>query len=512
MFPGRLQDHWSGIGEIGELSGEANTSVNASAEVRDRLIEALRLDLIGPRPRDEALHHERLPQAPSRWYLTGFLAPTGAPDAQRAQDAEEELDEPSEPTQGGDDASAPERGSSKRVYLPSSMGLSALADAAAKRLRIALSWGDYTPDEEIAGDAIDVSDEPGGQASAGTARRRFAPWVRRPCAATVDVDLESVPVGTPVPFDVPESTGLGLVCLVRPTRVRGTEGNLDARAISLFVVNRRRPAEDDDVQDTAFAFQVEMTLEADRPFVPRYDPRGLDSDDWDERLGDLHYRDVAEYAVGHNVSVRAETTDGKCRRVQTEWMPHAAVERVEPSHIPGIEFGMEALGSLRDAADAKRSLGPLVSAYRDWIEGQREHAQSFSDRRREVAEELVSRATRTAGRIQAGIDLLEDPELLDAFRIANRAMAAAARRRKAQEDGLAPEATEAPAWRPFQLAYILMNLRGIAEPTHVEREIVDLLFFPPGVARRRPISVWRRSRWSFAGCATPTPCTAASRC
>ena len=458
----------------------ANTSLNESAEVRGRLIDALRLDLIGPDPRDDNLQHERLPHAPSRWYLTGFLAPTGAPDAQRAQDAEEELDEPAEPTQGGDDASAPERGSSKRVFLPSSMGLSALAAAAAKRLRIALSWGDYTPEEETASDAVDVSEEPGGEASAGTARRRFAPWLRRPYAATVDIDLESVQGGTPVRIEVPESGGLEIVCLVRPTRVRGTQGSLDTRAISLFVVNRRPPVEDDDVQDTAFAFQVELTVEADKPFVPRYDSRGLDSDDWDERLADLHYRDAAEYAVGHNVSVRAETTDGECRRVHTEWMPHAAVERVEPSHIPGVEFGMDALGSLKDAADAKRSLSPLVSAYHDWIEGQREHAQSFSDRRREVADELVSRATRAAGRIQAGIDLLEDPDLLDAFRIANRAMAAAARRRRAQEEDIAPEAADPPAWRPFQLAYILMNLRGIAEPTHVEREIVDLLFFPTG--------------------------------
>ena len=48
-------------------------TVNDSASVRDYLIEALRLDLIGPRTGDEALQHERLPYAPSRWYLTGFL-------------------------------------------------------------------------------------------------------------------------------------------------------------------------------------------------------------------------------------------------------------------------------------------------------------------------------------------------------------------------------------------------------------------------------------------------------
>ncbi len=455
-------------------------SVNASAEVRDRLIDALRLDLIGPRPEDEALQNERLRHAPSRWYLTGFLAPTSAPNTQRAQDTEEELDEPSETTQGDDNTSAPERGSGKRVFLPSSMGLSALVAAATKSLYIKLSWGDYMPEEETAGTAVDVSEEPDGEATAATVRPRFAPWVRRPRSATVDIDLDSVRGGTPVSFDVPESGGLELVCQVRSTRVRGTEGDVEARAVSLFVVNRRPPAEDDDVQDIAFAFQIAMTVEADRPFVPRYDPRGLDSDDWDERLADLQYRDAAEYAVGHNVSVRAETTEGECRVVHTEWMPHAAVEHVKPSHIPDVEFRMEALGALKDAADARQALDPLVSAYRDWIEGQREQAQAFTGRRREVADELVNRATGAAGRIQAGIDLLDDPDLLDAFRIANRSMAVAAHRRKAQEDGLAPEATDVPAWRPFQLAYILMNLRGIADPTHVEREIVDLLFFPTG--------------------------------
>ena len=455
-------------------------SMNDSASVRDYLIEALRLDLIGPRLEDDALQRERLPHAPSRWYLTGFLAPTGAPGAQRAQDAEEELDEPAELTKGGDDASAPERGSGKRVFLPSSMGLSCLVDASAIRLEIALSWGDYTPDEDPAGNAANRSDVPGDEAPAGPGRRRFAPWSRQPRAETIDIDLASVPVGTPVRFDVPASGGLEIVCLIRETRIRGAEGNPEARAVSLFVVNRRPASKDDDLQDTAFAFQVEMSVAGDRSFLPRFDPRGLDSDDWDERLADLHYRDAAEYAVGHNVSIRAETADGECRQVHTEWMPRAAVERVEPSQIPDVEFGMEALGTLNGAADAKRSLDPLVHAYRDWIEGQREGAQAFSGGRREVAGELVSRAARAAERIQAGIDLLDDPVLLDAFRIANRAMAAAARRRRGQEEGRAPAAVTPPVWRPFQLAYILMNLRGIAVPTHVEREIVDLLFFPTG--------------------------------
>ena len=482
-----------------------------SVSVRRYLCDALRIDLVGPRPGDAALQHERLPQAPSRWYLTGFLAPGDAPEEQLAQDSEEALDEPAEPLHGSDDASTPDRGSHKRLFLPSSMGLSMLVDENPQRLDVAVSWGDYAPEiadtpdaaggPDIAGDAQEAPAESGASAAAregdgspedenppegenpsegGRRAHRFAPWVRRPGSGAVAIDLDGVAHGRPTRFELPGSGGLAVVCLVRPTRVQTLGGALAARAVSLFTVNRRPPAPDGDGQDAAFAFQVEMNVEADRPLIPRVNLNGLDSGDWDERLADLHYRDVAEYAVGHNVSTRADLTGDECRRVRTEWMPRAGVPRVEPSVIGAVEFGMETLGDLDGAPAAKVGLEPLVEQYRDWIAAQRQDAAAFTGRHREVAEELVRRADRVADRIQAGIDLLSEPDVLEAFRIANRAMAAAARRRRAQEEGKRPRDVAAPAWHPFQLAYILMNLRGIAEPTHPERDVVDLLFFPTG--------------------------------
>jgi hypothetical protein len=97
-----------------------------------------------------------------------------------------------------------------------------------------------------------------------------------------------------------------------------------------------------------------------------------------------------------------------------------------------------------------------------------------------VSAGLLQRARLAADRIDASLALLDEDRVFEAFRLANRAMAAAARQRRAQEKGVAPESVDPPAWRPFQLAFILMNLRAFVSSTHPDREIVDLLFFPTG--------------------------------
>ena len=61
----------------------------------------------------------------------------------------------------------------------------------------------------------------------------------------------------------------------------------------------------------------------------------------------------------------------------------------------------------------------------------------------------------------------------------NLAVAMAARRRIAGATG-DPKALPEPQWRPFQLAFILLNLAGLVDRTHVDRETADLLFFPTG--------------------------------
>jgi hypothetical protein len=431
-----------------------------SVEVRKQLIDALRLDLVGP---DQGLGTptEVLPQAPSRWYLTGFLVPIDADETQKAEDAStEELDELGE-AKGLDDAATPEPAAARRAYLPSSIGMSLLVPADTKELIVKARWGDYH------------LQKPEDGHGAG------AEWQRIPREEALTLAIPERTKQT-IEKEVPNSAGLKVALSVRPVVSTGGDSGLPkgTRSVSVFLVNRRKPA-GDDRRDEAFAFQTQLEVSTKDCFVPRPNLRSLGSDDWDERIADLQFRDDRDCAVGHNVATETEFKGELCATVRTCWIPLGEVERVAPAVITGVELEMDALSKITDGEDAKGKLGAFVEQYRKWIDNQRKKAPTSPKKRKETAELLLKRAEVAARRIEQGIGLLADPQCLEAFRSANRVMAVAARRRQGVIVKKDP-ATINPAWRPFQLAFILMNLQGMADPTHDDREVVDLLFFPTG--------------------------------
>jgi len=93
----------------------------SAAQIRRDIAEVLPLDLIGPHP-GHPLESETLPQAPSRWYLTGFFVPYEAGEDQKSDPGGQE--EIANGTEGGgaDDDDVHERASARRAYFPSAMG------------------------------------------------------------------------------------------------------------------------------------------------------------------------------------------------------------------------------------------------------------------------------------------------------------------------------------------------------------------------------------------------------
>jgi hypothetical protein len=478
-----------------------------SVDVRSSIVTAFRRDLIGPEPQDLDLSKERLNESPSRWYLAGFIAPTDDPltedSPQEAEDdpsAQEEMEldveEPVEEGAGGaaGDAEVPDAPNTKRRFLPSSIGITVLLPPDITEIEAQVSWGDYRTEPPLPEDIL-APDEPEQVGPDGKRKKKERPmvdWVRMPQQRTVRL---VVPEGRGEPVVVPESAavqhrggGLMLETHARLFTYSTPDGNEQARALTVFLVNRRSVPHRF-YADVSYVFQARIELVCPQGFRPRRDISAYRSDDFDLRLADLHYRDVCEYAVGRNSAAAwsaEEDAAGRVTRVWTDPLPQAEVERIAANEDEALKsrvvFGMETLAerATEGGPSLEKALRDLPVLYAEWIATERSKGAGLAPRRRETAKRLIGEMETARKRIIKGIDILgKNDRARTAFRFMNLAVAMAARRRNAGATGN-PAAQPTPEWRPFQLAFILLNIAGLADRKHADREIADLLFFPTG--------------------------------
>jgi hypothetical protein len=485
--------------------------MTTSVDIRGKLIDAFRRDLVGPGLRDADLAKERLKENPSRWYLTGFLAPAEDPLAQEgakdgAQGSEDDpsiqeemeidTEEPADEGAGGaagDDAT-PEVPNTKRRFLPSSIGLTVLLPPDVTEIEARVCWGDYRTEPPLPDDLF-IPDEGAETTEDGKQKKKerpFVEWVRVPREQTVRI---AVPEGRGDAVVVPDSAapqrkggGLMLEAHARLFTIATPSGDEQVRALTVFLVNRRT-AVHRFYADVSYVFQARLELTCMQGFKARRDLSSYRSGDFDLRVADLHYRDVCEWAVGRNAAASWDAGEDHAQRVTRVWtdpLPQAEVERVAPNEDENLKsrvvFGMEALAERAAAGSTALAiaLADLPALYGHWIEADRRKIGELAARRRETAERLIADMETARKRILDGIDILSRNDLArHAFRFMNLAVSMAARRRNAGASG-DPAAQPAPEWRPFQLAFILLNLAGLADRKHADREIADLLFFPTG--------------------------------
>jgi hypothetical protein len=329
------------------MTADASSAGNAT-NVRARLVETLRRDLIGPGPNDLDLRDERLKENPSRWYLTGFLAP--APDGK--DNLADGMEEEGDPLFGEDEGADPETGSARaaddppadepaarKVRAPSSCGLTVLIDAAIKEIEVAMTWGDYVTIPPLP-ETVFVDEK-----AQFDPAYRTVQWQRIPGSATLRVKVPESGRGDQV--IVPDSAGrqrpagaLTVEAHARPYALDQTDGSKrNLRALTVTVVNHRKTTPRR-FADVTFAFQARLEIRCAGELYRHADMTGFGSSDPDAALADLQYRDAAEYAVGCNASAGwVADEDGTVRAAFTDFLPTAEVERVEPNEaIAGVEF------------------------------------------------------------------------------------------------------------------------------------------------------------------------------
>ncbi len=439
-------------------------------------------DLLGPAGGPEEVISERNVRGR---YLVGMLAPKG--QSALPEESDEELTE--EPGDEGDVAE--ERPPKAAVsMLPSSIGLSFEVSDEAEAIQVTARWGWY--------ERVTVEEE--------AYRRKegdgyYPVWKRRPVEA----------ISPPIPLHE------GAIPLWEPSaaqpdvyvqgRIRRRDGGW---SVTLFLVNAQQEPQRN--KDSAWLFQPALQVETpDGAAVFRRRPLNASHLDPEEHLMAMLYRDEVEFAVGHGVAVAA-TRDGarreRARRLCTVVLPHYDVPQTttptieEIPALAGLALSMKALSELPDGSFAQH-LSPLTTAYTGWIEAlQARVAHPAPDLLPflGVAQGAVEQCQRTLVRIQEGIALLDqNPEAAEAFRFANRAMhlqrlrslyAASVRQGSPRSLGEMEE-QEPPTWRTFQLAFLLLNLPSLANPTHPDRalaageldagqSVADLLWFPTG--------------------------------
>ncbi len=257
-----------------------------------------------------------------------------------------------------------------------------------------------------------------------------------------------------------------------------------------------------------FRVELECLIEAGRVGdYPRVDPSLMDEE---EQELELQYRAHRIFAIGHGAAVDWEVIGDRVRRLRTDFLPRVEVPQVSAeggaadAQVLSIDW-LAGIGT--DPEPRCAELNRFADRYQEWIEWKGQKAidldTPLTAAEQVTASRILARMGEALWRIREGTRLLEtDPMARRAFALANRAMA----RQMRQAAHVAGAAPRDPAWRPFQLAFLLLALPSALDPDHPDRDKVDLIWFPTGGGKTEAylgllacVICWRRLKYPTSG-------------
>jgi hypothetical protein len=233
--------------------------MTAAVNVRAKLVDLMRRDLIGPHPDlDPDLAREVLQdEKPSRWYVGGFIVPVydGVASAAKEEDADEAAEDAGDDLLGSEtldsslDDDADEKDGAdpppRDRFLPSSIALTVILPEAVREVTVRATWGDYKTEPPLP-DALLIPDYSTVEGEQKPEKPASLRWVRIPGEATIKLDVTRSRSGIPLPgSSAPQRPGGGLEIAVhqRPFAQTTPEGTTERlRMVTVFLVNRRKRA------------------------------------------------------------------------------------------------------------------------------------------------------------------------------------------------------------------------------------------------------------------------------
>lgn len=233
--------------------------------------------------------------------------------------------------------------------------------------------------------------------------------------------------------------------------------------------------------------------------------------DSEEQSLELQYRNKHVYGTGLGTSVNWDIdTDGN-GEIYNDFFPEVEVPSMDFSIPDGsgiikTALSMRHLSDLDTAAKSQKlsELKSVVDAYSKWIDSLIEKKKSLSDNYKFAAETNIIGCKNIKDRMLAGLEILNnDQKAWAAFSLANRAMFMQRIHLRLQTEntdidlypgdehlselleGIDYSRAEGITgdgyfWRLFQIAFLLMSVKSITDDVALDRDIVDLIWFPTG--------------------------------
>ncbi|WP_028884903.1 DISARM system helicase DrmA [Teredinibacter turnerae] len=465
---------------------------SSKRESRSRILEALERELMGPTTVDESIN-----EFPTTRYIVGRLAPLKSeiPDYEK-----DELAAGNDDDEGGEYEPQPPL---IVGFSPSSMGLSFLVSQETKTINANAAWGDYRREKD--------------ESEGGTY------WQRYQRAVLVEgIPVDKIGKLSPIPLsksNAPASVTITPDGFRRPGEdgdgdgqvfLEGVVHHIDgAKAVSLFLVNRRPKGDDaDKAKDQQWLMQPKLRVfGADKG--PIFIAKDFDKDiskDPEIATANLLYRDAKEFATGHGVAAGWDglnVTRDRASLLFADFIPNFEVPSLiaQSGAIPGLNLDMLELSKCATPNDLFQAIEPLLLAYEQWVADRKAEAKNApfnsTPENIDTSKVLIESCEDAARRMREGLELIRDEKnAFESFLFANHVMwdqrihaIWAGRNRDKGEIVGAPADFDKPnnrTWRPFQMGFILLNIASMVnkpkagEKVAADRKLVDLLWFPTG--------------------------------
>lgn len=422
-------------------------------EARDRIVEIIEKDLLGPVSEHEIICEDR----PLDYYILGKLYPQESITDQTQRSSSEDCGELDE--EGGISLS-----NSKN---PSSFGLSFSINPGKKSFRVRSKAARYCQiSEESAREELGF---PSDKYKQGT---HF--WKREPVQIDdLIVSMDSVQVGKLIKY--PIAAHLEIYVFLHKIYPDGS------KTVTVSMVNEATGKKSDYFGESDCAYF--------QPYI------GIYSDE-DDFFGDVRrnvrlnenpeiaelemlYSRIGDFASGHGCAVGWKLDGaGVPICIYTDFFPTYELLQMMPS----TRFASEFLQMKKLSASPKKAvisaMHELTEAYRKWIGNLQSEAKTIEGNHDTAATINIKKCNDTLVTIEKSIDALNDEIIFRAFSLANKAMFL--QRKQSLINTGKYESDENIRWYPFQLAFFLQEIISFADIDGEERKKVDLLWFPTG--------------------------------